>query len=447
MRAEEGWFRPQPFVVCAVLWLVLVFPSVAAASTPAVPRQNTQSGAGRLESITVTGSTRFPSGQVALATRLTIGQTVTKNDIQQAADRLAQLGPFTNVQYHFSTAEGGVKIEYQVTDGPVLPVLFDNFPWLADQELISGLRTSVPLFDGTAPEHGTILDDMSIALEELLSKRGVNAHVTHDVVIGSGGVQRLAQFRVEGADVIIEAAEFSDALAKSDRGIQDRLSDLIGKPFSRTTIELFELEQVRPVYLAHAFLRVQFGPAGARFAGNANSVSPNRVVVTVPIDPGPRFTWGSVTWSGNAAVPSTVLNGLVDLKTDESADGMKIDATWERVRAAFSQRGYLDVNLTPVPQFDDVAKRVAYAVSITEGQQYHMGELVLTGLSLEGERRIRAAWSIAQGAAFNEGVYEEFLDSGIKRALAGLPVHYEKIGRFLQKDSKTGKVDVLLDFQ
>jgi hypothetical protein len=76
-----------------------------------------------------------------------------------------------------------------------------------------------------------------------------------------------------------------------------------------------------------------------------------------------------------------------------------------------------------------------------------MGKLVLTGLSLEGERRIRVAWTMVPGAVFDKEAYEEFLSTGVTHAFQGLPFHYQKIGRFLQEDPNTGKVDVMLDFQ
>jgi outer membrane protein assembly factor BamA len=113
----------------------------------------------------------------------------------------------------------------------------------------------------------------------------------------------------------------------------------------------------------------------------------------------------------------------------------------------YGSRGYLDAKMTPTPHYDDKAARVSYGVLISEGPQYRMGKLVLTGLSLEGERRIRAAWQIPAGALFNRGVYEEFVARGAKEAFSGLPFHYDKVGRFLQTDPQTGAVDVLLDFQ
>lgn len=406
-----------------------------------------QSGSGRLESIQVTGSARFHSDQIVSAMGLKPGQSMTREDMQKGADLLAQLGPFSSVKYQFSSVKTEVKLEYQVRDAPALSVSFDNFPWFTDDELAAALKSSIILFDGRAPDHGTILDNMSAALEKLLETRGVHASVTHEVVVALGGDHSEVRFRIEGAELNVESVQFSDSLARTDRGIQERLSDIVGKSFSRSAIELFEFEQVRPMYLSHAFLHVQFGPPNARFAGDPNKPIPNQVVVIAPIEPGPAFAWNGAIWSGNKAITSADLDKLAELRPGDIADGMKIEATWQKARDAYGRLGYIEPSLNVVPHFDDAARRVTYAIAITEGPQYHMGDLVLTGLSLEGERRIRSAWSIPAGAVFDESVYNEFLAHGITRALVGLLVHYEKIGRFLQTDPKTGRVDVMLDFQ
>ncbi|MGB0035079.1 MAG: POTRA domain-containing protein [Candidatus Acidiferrales bacterium] len=409
--------------------------------------QTAKSGTAKLVSVTVSGSNHFTSGQIAAATGLHPGSDLTRDDLQAGADRLAALGSFATVQFRFTSIESGVKVEYQVTDAPSVPVAFDDFPWFTDEEITDALKTSVVLFDGTAPEHGTILDAMTSALEKLLETRGVHANVSHTLILSPGSDQRTQQFRIEGAGLKVEGVQFSDDLAKNDRGIQDRLSDLVGKPFSRSAIDLFEIEQVRPVYFRHAFLRVQFGRPQARFQGNPNKPLPDTVVVIAPIDPGPPYSWSGVSWTGNLTIPSGELDKFVELKPGEVADGIKIKSTWEHVRDAYARRGYLDATLTLATQFDDKAARVAYSVKIAEGPQYHMGNLVLTGLSIEAERRIRKAWNIAPGAVFDESIYEQFLSDGIKQAFMGVPVHYDKIGRYLEKKSNIGTVDVMLDFQ
>ena len=137
----------------------------------------------------------------------------------------------------------------------------------------------------------------------------------------------------------------------------------------------------------------------------------------------------------------------MNLQTGELADGMKVQAGIEAARTLYSEKGYLDAKIDAEPHFDDANKRVSYAVTIDEGPQYHMGSLILTGLSLDGEKRIRGAWKIPPGEVFDKNIYENFVDLGIKQAFAGSPFRYEKIGRFLQENPKDAKVDVMLDFQ
>ena len=403
-----------------------------------------QAGTSRLAAVTITGSKKFTSDQIVAATTLRAGAQVGRDDLQRAADDLAKSGRFATVQYRFATSDQGVTAEYQVTDAPSVPIWFDDFPWFTDDELIAALKKALPLFDGTAPEGGALLDQISDEIQGQLVSRGVHGSVTHALTTLPGGDDHIQQFRTEDAALNTASVEFGDDLAKTDRGIQSRLSDLAGEKYSRAALSLFEFEQVRPVYFSHGFLNVRFGPPVARVVDAGGN---SRVAVVAPIDAGPAFTWHAPAFTGSSVFGALDLATLVPLHEGDVANGMKVESGWEAIRNAYAERGYLDVNLTATPHYDNSAKTITYAVSITEGPQFHMGKLVLTGLSLEGEKRIRAAWKIAPGAVFDRSVYEEFVTNGIREAFSGLPFHYEKIGRFLQENPKDATVDVLIDFQ
>ena len=430
-------------------WSALAVPRAASllvfvALAPLARAAQDQSATARLEAVQVTGSSRFTSEQIVAATSLHIGAQAGHDDFQHAADDLAKTGRFSSVQYRYATTDAGVRVEFQVSDAPAVPVWFDNFPWFTDDELISVLKKSVPLFDGTAPEGGSVLDAISDAVQGQLISRGVRAPVSHVLTTVPGADDRIQQFRIEDSGLSLASVEFGDPLAQNDRGIHTRLSDVVGQQYSRAAIILFEFEQVRPVYYSHGFLRVKFGPPTARIVDSGGNP---RVAIVAPVDPGPAFTWHPPTWSGNSVFGMLELSTLIPLHDGDIADGMKIERGWEAVRDSYAERGHLDVNLVPTPHFDESAKTITYAVSIAEGPQFRMGKLVLTGLSLEGERRIRAAWKIQPGVVFDRAVYEDFVVNGIKEAFSGLPFHYEKVGRFLQEDPKNATVDVLLDFQ
>ncbi|MCU1342098.1 MAG: hypothetical protein JWN92_1521, partial [Candidatus Acidoferrum typicum] len=102
------------------------------------------------------------------------------------------------------------------------------------------------------------------------------------------------------------------------------------------------------------------------------------------------------------------------------------------------------------PDFDDTAHRVSYRVNIVEGVTYHMGELVVSGLSPDAEKQLRHAWQLAPGQVFDNAYFENLLGMLAKprREIFGdLPIHYTQCGHFLRPDTERHTVDVLLDFK
>jgi outer membrane protein assembly factor BamA len=147
---------------------------------------------------------------------------------------------------------------------------------------------------------------------------------------------------------------------------------------------------------------------------------------------------------------STGLDGLVDLKPGDAADGMRIEALWQKVEIEYGRRGYLDMKLNTEPQFDDAAHQISYRAGISEGPQYQMGELVITGLSLDAEKRLRKYWRIASGQVFDNDYCQTVMNMLARpsRDIFGeLPVHYNEFGHLLRPDANRHTVDVLFDFK
>jgi len=405
---------------------------------------------GRIAAIRVVGSRRYAEAQVVAASGLHLRDTVGREEIQAAADRLSALGVFASIRFRFTSAGESVAVEFQVEEAPTVPVFFDNFPWFADDELTAALREAVDLFDGTAPEQGSILDQLTETLRNLLATRGIHAAVQRTLMARPGGEGMMQEFQVVGASLRINAIQFGDPLAAQSKRVADRISDLVGKPYSRFAMEVFAGEQVRPLYLEQGHLRVRFGTPLTRFTGDPNRPLPDSVLVIVPIEPGPVYRFGGVEWTGMAAFGPAALNEFLGLKTGEVADGIKIAAAWARVQEEYGRRGYVEMKLETKPLFDEAAKRVIYRVSITEGAAYRMGELVLTGLSLAAENKLREAWRLLRGEIFDGNYFEQFLvklEKGGREIFGELPIHYEQTGHWLRTNPNARTVDVLLDFK
>jgi outer membrane protein insertion porin family len=396
------------------------------------------------------GSHRYNDAQIAATAGLKPGDPVDRDKLQEIAEQLAQLGVFSRVNFRFTAKDKRATVNFELQDAEIVPVMFENFPWLTDQELSDEIRLAVPLFDGGAPRGGSLLDQITAALSAKLSSRGINANVEHTLVAQPSSDGEIMQFRQDGASFNIATVSFGDSMAQNSEKLHDRVSDLAGKTFSRFAIELFENEQVRPVYLSAGRIRVKFGAPVVHLREGSGEHAPSTVDVQIPIEPGPVFRLSGATWTGNAAIDEAALSRLVAVKAGDLADGMRLAAGWQQIELEYGHRGYLDGKVTPVPQFADANGTVAYNVKIEEGPQYHMGELVITGLSVDADRALRNAWRLAPGQIFDKTYLDSTLAKLVKPTVAifgELPVHYAKMGYWLRPNPQNHVLDVLIDFQ
>jgi outer membrane protein assembly factor BamA len=427
--------------VLAVLPLQFVCP--AQAQTP-------DTATAPLREIHSTGSKILTEAQVVALTGLQLPSQVGKNDLQTAADRLVASGLFSRVSYSFQTRGAGVLVTYDVEESPRIPAYFDNIPWFSDAELGDAIRKTFPFFDGTLPEAGAVVDQAGDAVKELLASHGLQVTLEHVVAVNPAAEGNVQQFRVEGATVKISKLEFGDPALTASKAVQQHLPEIEGKSYSRMTIDMFLTEAIRPVYLQKGYLRAKLGPPEVRMSGNPNQKFPDRIAVLIPVTPGEVFHWKEVRWTGNSIVSEFTLNALLGAKPGDVANGMETEAGWDRVREEYGHHGYLEAKLDPVATFDEQAHTISYVVTLQEGVQFHFGKMVLTGLSLAGERKLYAAWPIAATNVFDKAKFEEVLQklqSHSEQIFGELPVHYETVGHVLQTDPAKGTVDVLLDFK
>ena len=403
-----------------------------------------------LHEVHADGFKSFTQEQVIALTGLQPGTPVGKKDLQTGADHLVQSGLFSKVKYNYQALGSGVFVTYHVEESPRIPVYFDNIPWFADSELAQAIRKKNPLFDGTLPEGGGAVDQALDALKELLVAGGLQVSLEHNVApnpLGEGNVQ---EFRIEGAGLQISNIEFSDPALSASKLVRQHLSDIRGKPYSRMAIDLFLSEAIKPIYLQQGHLRAKLGPPEIRLTGNPNQKLPDQIPVFVPVEAGGLYRWKALRWTGNTTLSEFTLSGVLEIKPGDVADGIKIEAGWDRAREEYAHHGYLEAKLDPVATYDDQAHIISYSVKVQEGVQYHFGKMVLTGLSPAGERKLHAAWPIVAGDIFDKIKYEEILaklQSHQGQIFGELPLHYDTVGHWLQTDAGTATVDVLLDFK
>jgi outer membrane protein assembly factor BamA len=403
-----------------------------------------------IASIKVTGAHKFPADQIIAASGLKTGDIVTADQIQDSTNRLSALGIFSAVNFRYTSKGDTISLEFQVQEAPTYPISFDNFPWFTSAEIGEAIRNQVGLFTGEAPGDGTMIDQMTAVIENLLASQKIKGSVTHQLLTTAVGEGMEMQFRVEGVQLRVQSVQFGDPIATNSERLKDRVPDIKGQPYSLFAVEVFANEHIRPLYASKGFLRAQIGPPQTHLIPDMNDPKETAVDLSIPINPGPIYSWKGVSWQGNMAVQSPSLDQAIELKSGDVADGIKIEDQWQRIESEYGRRGYLDMKLTAEPQFDDTTHQISYRVSISEGPQYRMGDMVITGLSPDAEKRLRQAWQIAPGQIFDDGYYElhmRILSKPSRDIFGDLPVHYNEFGHLLRPNTSRHTVDVLLDFK
>jgi outer membrane protein insertion porin family len=375
----------------------------------------------KLISIKVAGSQRYQSAEVAAATGLQIGQTVTQEDFAKASQFLGQTGAFDNVTYNFRYSNEGAQLELQVTDSPQwAPVRFENFVWFSDQELRSTLHQQVPLFDGMLPLSGNLVDQVSDALQVMLLQRKIPGHADYLRAGPENGPINAIEFSVSGPIIVIRSIAFTGAGPGELPALNALGRELLGRQYSRSLLLIQADKNLMPVFLAHGFLKAAIAEAQAAVvdesAGDENQHRTD-VAVTFQVEPGRQYKLQNVEWSGNKAFTVEQLQPLIHLQAGQPANAIKLKADLDGVAKLYGTRGYIMVKILPTPQFDEAQSTVGYRIELKEGDVFHMGEVEIQGLDDRDSRQVLSHWSLTKGNVYDSSYPNHFLDDAFKSAL------------------------------
>lgn len=399
-------FRSSIFLIA-----LLVFASSAYGQQP------TPAKSFRLSSIEVKGLQRYSKEQAIAASGLQIGQRVDIATLDAAGERLASSGLFTNVSYRLHTNGGEATVTFEVEEakGAGFPVVFDNFVWFTDEEIVSAVRRELPSFDGTAPESTGVINSITKALQQLLRERKIAGEVDYTPSADPAGRNVRHVFSVKGANIKICTLHFPGAANVQESDLVKKSKPLFEEEYSREFVSAFAIANLIPLYRERGHLRASFQSPAAKIEADSNSCK--GVSIALPVEEGISYSWDKSEWAGNNAFSTQELEAALGMKSGERANGLKIDAGMMSVQKLYGKKGFLTARLNDEAVFDDAGKRVAYRISVTEGPQYRMGTLTITGLSESEANRLKEKWKLRQGEIFDASYLEEFGKKGIREYL------------------------------
>jgi outer membrane protein assembly factor BamA len=356
------------------------------------------------------------------ATGLKVGQTFDVAAVDAAAQRLVDGGLFKSVAYKTRATRDQMTITFQVVEAKVSisRVLFDNFIWFSDAELIAAVRRDVPSFNGTAPDNGDIVDRIKRSLRTFLHEHQIEADVSYMLSqdsLGSNSVQEHI-FTVTDIQLPICTLHFPGAKNVAEQKLISSSKPLFGGEYSNKFVTLFAANSLIPIYRELGQLKAVFAPPQGKPEKSATCL--NGVDVTIPVYEGAVYKWDKAEWSGTSALTDPELNALLGMKAGDVANGLKVDRASHEIQKAYGRKGHLLVRVKSVPEFNDDAQTVVYRMDVREGPQFHMGKLTTKGFSDNVTKALVEQWKLKPGDVFDDGYSYEFSRKQMGEILRGL---------------------------
>jgi outer membrane protein assembly factor BamA len=399
--------------------------------------------AARLVEISVLGSKRYSDAQVIRATELQLGVEVTPQALQEAANKLAATGAFSDVDYKYSSKSGGVAVEFHVSDGGDFGACnFDNLVWFEEKGLRAQLKELVPLFGDSIPLKGNIPEKIKTAIAQLLKSRGIPGTVTYTALGEVGGPVRAVQFNVIGVRLAIQQIKFLGARAVDAAALTAAVQPLLHTDYDGAFVREFAEQNVSPLYWRLGYQKVAFSaphPEALSTGGPTQDL-----VVTIPVEEGGQYLFREIVWTGNNVIPTSELAEKIHVLPGQPADTIQLRKDLDEIQTRYETRGYLAAVASLKPAFDDSAKTVTFEVQIREGDLYTMGKLEIAGIDPARAESLKKGCEMLPGQPYNRSYWSTFISKS-GRLLPSSRTGWKTSRREeVHPDSKT--VDVMLTF-
>jgi outer membrane protein assembly factor BamA len=354
------------------------------------------------------GLQRYAHDDIVRFTGLQIGQPITEARLTSLAQQLADSGLFTGIRYQYTTTEKGLVARFTVSEPQwTIPVVFDNFIGISDEELIAAVARYVPAFDGTAVADGATNNLIGTALQHVLADldRPGRIVVIPRVNVEQNWTRYAFAVTETGRDMSICAIDVPGATGGHREALHKALAGLLGEPYSRSALQILLNGSLLDYYRNRGYWGATFGEPQAALDEGCTGVS-----VALPVTEGVVYRTAGIRWEGNVALSDVQLDSAMDLAPGAVATRVQIEDGLLNVRNAYERIGRLLEEHTLEPELDQAAGTVIFVVRIDEGPELRMGRLTIEGLPPAAVADLGQRWQLAQGAVFDGTYVQRFMN-------------------------------------
>jgi len=354
----------------------------------------------------------FTQQQLEDTTGLHPGSTFTTDDLTKAAQKLADTGFFDNVGITLNGPIKSITVLFDVAPidhAHMLPVGFENFIWLSPTELTTAVQSASPLFAGYLPENGPLEDSIAAALTQALAAKGIaSAAIQHETIEPTlEHPLRSLEFRVIAPRPVIANIKLA--------GVTTDLVPLIQKSVNSTARTRYNAglsggltaESILAPLLDAGYIQATL--TGITLAPGTPDAHTIPIVLSATLAPGDIYKVSTLTFAGTPLLSADDFAKTATLHPGDIASRHTLLETFVPLDAAYRRQGYMDVIINSSPTVDTTAHTVAYNVTVTPGEQYHVHQVTAKGLDPAAQADFNRGYLMKEGTLYNPEYLATFL--------------------------------------
>jgi len=361
----------------------------------------------QIGAVSVTGVSRYTPSEVVRLSALKAGQPVKPSDLDNTVKQMSSTGLFASLKYRYVTSGNRLDVTFDIEEPPwSMPVVFDNFVWLPDEELLAAVKRDVPTFDGTLPVNSEVTSYMTSVLQHLLDERQIRGRVEFAFHNNQATGKNQYLFSVKDTGLRVCALRVTGASVIPESQLVEAAAELTRRDYSRLYLTELANGTLRTMYQQRGYWRAEFRDPIATVGTSPDACA--GVSVTLRVDEGAPYLWDRAEWRGVSVIATKELDTALGLKPGDVADVTKFETGLRQVRGAYRHLGYMQQRSTMTPRLDDATRRLVLEVTVEEGSQFRLGEVTMTGLSDQDADALRKKWTLKAGEIYDDAYIQQF---------------------------------------
>lgn len=412
-RRPRRW-RAVRRLMAASLLSLLFSGGVRAARAQALP-QPTANGR-TIESIEFKGLKALSEDTLRYYLGLEPGQPLNEEALNQNIKKLWDRNLVDDIQVESVPTAAGVRLVITVAERPVLRSIdYEGLKRISKTDLQDKLTTQrIRVREGEPLSLGE-LQRVKALIEELYGEKGYRFATANYKVEDTGPNEKKVVFTVdEGDRVRISDIEFEGNTVFSDARLRLAMKNTKESAFiSRISKkDLYDpaklqedLDKVRDLYRGVGYKNVVIGDPkidvrAVNSKPNAPADQKRRMFITVPLEEGERWKFGTVTIEGNQVYKETNLLRAFENKAHGWLRSKVIDDAVKEISDAYHNTGYIFASVQS--ELVERPERVAdVVIHINEGEQFRVGRIEFQGNDRTKDKVLRRELRVYEGGLVN----------------------------------------------